>query len=669
MAASDPRVELMQLLLQGAALPPAARSRWLGEAVRLLGDPQIPWELRRLATARLLRLLPDRRRYIWPLLHALTTSLNRHQTWECLRWLQEAVPRCHVLDQWLERWQRRRRWRCPRCDQRLNRAALVRHLWEAHGLLYDHTATRAVPLGNLVHRLRQRWQHTGDPQLLVQAWIWKGENALRRWLRLALTAPEDFQWLCRRAEERGCGLCPICFAELPASLPPLPAPLNLCAQQLSAPGWYVSRASGPWCLSVSVHTPHHQAVVQWRPAPRLLACLAALGPAALLVALLPPTIAAPLLLPAAVAIYALVRARLPTVATSDDELIDTAWQHLVPTCRLDQAEHLRWLTRLCLTSVGRGTPARREPFLRYLLAELERRCHAADNPLADACWQLRSAAEGLQLCDASHYPADGDEHLLRALARPFYGEVPWNYAATLAAVCLALPLTPGRLRRWQIRLWESAFAAGWNPRELQTLAATVPILEPLLVPTPPAQLAHLYTLYHLGFVPAWSAEIYNVFELARHCPAYAEQILSNYPDLLWLEHWDPLHERSLGPIITASRGVCLAGCSSLDPDAEIRLAASGCALCYEGQWVYTWWQLPPDLPERLRDWLRLLHRFLHMTAEQREAASPLPLHTLQPLARRCPHCRSRVLIPRGQVGRRLAALRPPSVKPPAHHHH
>jgi hypothetical protein len=291
----------------------------------------------------------------------------------------------------------------------------------------------------------------------------------------------------------------------------------------------------------------------------------------------------------------------------------------------------------------------RQPLLQYLRAQLAVVSSTAGCDLV-AAYQLAGALEGLQLCDQATHSPNADDWLLQALAAPLAGQMAWPQADMLACVLLNWPITPGRLRRWHIRLCQQAFVHGWLPHDLEALAAITSGYAQLLQVHYSGQLTYLYALHRLNFCPAGSSEILTVFELVQRYPAMAEQLLLQYPDLLWIERWDIAHEMSLGPIIVASRGVGLAGWHTLDPEAEIRLGRSRRVLYYDGHVVYTWRPLPQDLPERLRNWLLFLHGFVHSIDASVPTPTALTQPTLLPLARRCPQCHSWAVIPRGQVG-------------------
>ncbi|MDW8243838.1 MAG: hypothetical protein RMJ88_11555 [Thermogemmata sp.] len=650
MEAADPRKELMRLVVRSAALSPKARPAWLPEVLPLLADSRIPWEIRRQATARLLRLVPDRLRYVRPLLQALTHGLTSQQKWECLRWLQEAVPRCHALDRWLARWDQRRRWRCPRCQRYLPRPEFVTHLWHVHGLIYDHQRRRVCMPHRLARLAARRWQQTGQNAELDQVWLWNGTAGLRRCLRSPATTPEDWHALLGQAGVRHQGLCPRCLTELPASLPPELPPLTVTTHRLSTFDWCVEILTGPCWHVTRVRAPDQDyRLVQIRPSPRLLACLAALAAAAVVLIVVPARLVPWPLLLISLTIYGLVRFLLRHQADRIDQLIDAAWQYLVPQARLDRDDHLRWLTRLCQASMGQGSPAVRQDVLYPILQRLSE-TSPTDQPER---WRTRGAAEALWLDDLAMDETKTLAALLQRLEVVFRGDAPWLYAEALLA---AWPLRndANKFRhRLQIMLQMVAFQLGWTPRQLKTLCDLAPAIAHWLRPDAPALLAQRYALWHLPYSPAWSPQIITVFELVQRWPTLAEHWLAEYPDLLWLERWDPQHEPALGPIIITASGVCLAGYRSLNPEATIELKAVGRALNYDGQWLYTWQPLPDTLPQRLRDWLRFLNDFLEMIPD--DTATPLFHQALSSLVRPCPQCRLPLLVPPGKIARRAAA--------------
>lgn len=652
MAASNPHRELLELLMQWAAWPTPARSRLLEKVVRLLSDERIAWNVRRHAVARLLRLVPDRLRFVRPLVRALTRGLPRRQVWECLRWLQEEVPRCEALDRWVARWERRRRWRCPRCHLRLPLMDFVRHLWYDHGLLFNVAQRRVCSPRHLLLDLWKRWRQSQDPQWLDQAWFWGGEAALREWVRHTAVSLEELRPLLQQAAQEHSGLCPTCLSQLPASAPPQWPPLTLTPRYLSTFGWSVSYNPGPWWVVMTIQTPQRRSLVRFRPSSRLWACLAAWCVAGLLLWVLPPAAGAIVVLAVVCAlIYGLVRYLLRSTVPPEDLLIDTAWQYLVPELAWHQPDYLRWLIRLCLTSLGKGDPEKRRGVLQHIVDHLQNQTVERSNEL----WHLQGVAQWLEWCDALPAGMDRSMLLLNMLCPAFRGEVPWVYAEAVAAAYLSQPVEYGSLLRTQVLVCQEAFSCGWTPADLHLLSLAMPALGQVLTPPVPQQWQYLYGLSRIEFIPAWSAGIVNVFECAQRWPHLTAQWLAVSPDLLWIERWDPAHEAALGPILITARGVSLAGYFSLNPEADIRLIAQGYGLVFDNQVVYTSRPLPAELPQRLRDWLGVLTDFLHHWSAVSPHAAERPRRLLAAAARCCPHCHTSAIVPPGGIGRRLAS--------------
>ena len=655
MAPAHPYQEVLELLAQWESRPTRVKFQLLKTAVHWLADEQIDWDVRRQIVVRWLRLVPGRLHIVRPLVRALTRGLPRRQVWECLRWLREKVPRCEILDRWVARWERRRRWRCPRCQIRLPTTDFVHHLWNDHGLILDVTRRRAFPPRQLLREHWQRWRQSRDPQWLDQAWIWGGEVALRRWLRRTVVHGEELRPLLEQAAQQGSGLCPTCLVPLPASTPPPWPTLTLTPRRLSTSGWSVDYSPGPWWEVLTMQTPQRQAVLRFRPAARLIACLSVLGAAGLMLSVLPPFVAMPVLPLVSILTYALVRYLFRSPTPPQDLLIDTAWQYLVPELQWQQPDHLQWLIRLCQTSIGRGDPAKRQGVLHSILDYL-RQLH---NPSSRDWWRLQGVAEWLYWSDTLPSGVDRTPRLLAMLSPAFEGKVPWFYAEAVAEAYLSQPVELGRLLRLQLLLGQQAFSCGWTPEDLHTLSLAMPALGRLLTPPVSQRWQQLYGLHQRDMIPAGSSGIANVFECAQLWPDWTDRLLTNHPDLLWIDRWDPVHESTLGPILITAGGVSLAGYRSLNPEADIRLMANGYGLVFDGQVLYTFRPLPAYLPERLRDWLQVLHDFLQNLPVAPAGLSAVAQQLLSTLAQRCPHCRMLAVIPRGGIGRPLV----PSPKP------
>ena len=227
------RQPLVALLAELAAAPRSARPRIVVQLLPILADPRIPVPTRVAAAARILHFLPDRERPVRRVARALTAGLSPSRALDRLRELQHHVEKCAALDSFIDRREKRVNLACPRCRIRLSRVEMVKHLWHEHGLTLDRSKTRA--LAREIEADQERHASTGDSESLDRVAESVGAVGLRRWLANDDPSAEELAPLLEAARDRQAGLCPECFAHLPAAVATL---ANLrCARRLAGDGY------------------------------------------------------------------------------------------------------------------------------------------------------------------------------------------------------------------------------------------------------------------------------------------------------------------------------------------------------------------------------------------------------------------------------------------------
>ena len=234
-------------------MPRADRPALIVQVVPLLADARVPVPIRIAFAARLLRYVPDRERAIRRVARALTVDLSPSRALHRLRQLQNQTDNCTALDSFIDRREKRVELACPRCHKRLPRVEMVKHLWHEHGLTLELGKTRAVE--RVVEELQEQHSATGGIEPLDRVANQTGTTGLRKWLANDEPPAEELAPLLAAASERGAGLCPACFAELPGAVAPLPEPLTLARGRLAGDGFAVEVGGNAWINTLRITSP------------------------------------------------------------------------------------------------------------------------------------------------------------------------------------------------------------------------------------------------------------------------------------------------------------------------------------------------------------------------------------------------------------------------------
>jgi hypothetical protein len=354
----------------------------------------------------------------------------------------------------------------------------------------------------------------------------------------------------------------------------------------------------------------------------------------------------------ALLVYLLVRfARMPH--EPDEQAIDVAWQRLAPEVA-ERDDAARFLTRLCLVSLGRGDPQTRAKTLIVLEARAGGRADESDAEL-----QLLAAASVLQVEDAGRYGRDAVAGVADLASAGFRGEHPADFAEFVVAAYLARDRDPGDLARLGVLLTGAAFEAGLVPRDLRDLWRCAPNLKRVTGVEPAHRLGLLHGLWRTREATAWESvgEALTVFELARRVPRTAAGVLSRFPDLLLFHRPAPEVESLVGPVLVCARGVAVGGKLTADPDAEVRVVARGRELILGRHRVAVGGRLPAEFAGVVKQWLRFradaLVPFIdgYLAGGGGDAAR----RVMVPFCRKCLACGTVSVVGRGVVGRAVAA--------------
>jgi hypothetical protein len=623
----DPRALLVQLVVRLRAAAEAERVAVVEQLLPLLNEKRVPLAVRMAAAARAVESLPDTPAAIRGVVAALTAGLSPSQALHRLRHLQHLTEKSDALDAAVEAREQKVKLDCPRCGVKLPRAEMAKHLWHDHGgltLVQGKTRSRA----GAVQALRREYAALGDPALFDRAAEVGGEPAARGWAA-ETASPEEALPLCAAACERGVSLCPACFADVPPAVPGLPPPLALAHGRIGGEG--------------------HSAAAQGAFPPRVSAALAA-GVVLLAFALVAPFVRGSFLLWMSCFLSLAGFAYLVTLLvlwprrSPDDAAIDAAWRKLAPRLA-DRGSAARFLTRLCLTSLGRGDPMERAQTLNRVIAR------ARDDPDERA---LLAAALVLQVDDGARYGRDRAEGIAELAGRAFRDREA-DFAALVLAAYLSVPREEAERARLRILLHEAAFATGLTARDVIGLSdASPPLREAMGLP--PHHVALLYGVWLDRETRPWGTvgPARTVFELAAGAPTTAGELLAHEPGLLLLCRTDPDVETELGPLLVTAAGVSIDELTMSDPAAEVRVESAGRELVFGPHALKLGTAIPVEFAADVKAWLRFRAEVLaeYPATHLRPDAKPAP-GLLDPFAANCPHCDTTCASVVGAIARRL----------------
>ncbi len=614
---NDPRAVLVQLVVRLRAAAPADRAAVVRRLLPLLANPGVPFAVRFAAAARALDAIPDTPRAVRGVVRALTARASPSRALARLRHLQRLTERSDALDALVSARERKVKMSCPRCDARLSSPEMVKHLWHEHGLALVKGKTRARP--RMVEAIRREHTATGEPALIDRAAAIGGEKAVGVWAAETATE-EEAAPLCAATRERGVGLCSACFADVPPASE-LPPALAVANGRLAGDG-FVARAPG-------------------MSSPRVRATLAAAG-VMLAFALVVPVVLAIAL---SVVAYALTRVLLRPKSTLDDLAIDAAWKKLARNLT-DRRDATRFLTRLCITSVGRGDPFERANTLNAVIAR------ARANP---AEYQLLAVALALQMDDSGRFGRDRAAGIAELVASAFNGEQPADFAEFVLAVYLRVPREPAELARLRVLLLAAAFSAELLPRDILDLCDAAPHVAEA-VRLSPNHIALLYGIWANRTARDWGSvgEARTVFELVAATPTIAGRLLAHEPNLLLVCDTHPDAEAELGPVLVCAGGVSVGGVQTADPAADVRLEAGGRTLVFGKHAIRVSGHLPETFPAELKAWLRFRAEvFAGYPATFLRGDAPPTTRLLGPFVAHCAACGTECLPVIGAVSRPL----------------
>ncbi len=668
--AAEPAIAPHQLALSLAVrLRPPLERRLIRALRPLLGERRLPTETQLAAAAALLAStgregIPARN-----VLRSLVAGRSKVRSVARLRQLAALTGPFPMLEETTRDFEDRVRMRCPRCETQLPRRDMVNHLWTEHGLLLHG------------ERVREPWQ-------LIEEWVEGGVRqndaavldrarelarhidpraGARRVTRLIAAkggqGDEASRALLAEAADRQASLCPHCYELVPVPHEAAPPPASLRHGRLSAKGYRVEVSDAGVVPFVEVETPGEPArriplagrrwtqkgatVFLAAPMVLLALALALFGPGRHLIV---PVAA---LLASAAGLYAAAWLRWRPRAPADDRAVDHAWTRLAPRLHAEgfSLEDSAFLASLALASVDRGRPAARRDQLARLLALTERVVAAGFGGARHL-----AALRRLAIADAVRQGKDGVLLVVAEIDSCFSGKLPLAYADGVLAGWRDDGWGRGDLARLRVLLYDSAFEAGFELRDMLEAGDAAPSLGDVLRLEDTEGLAHLRLLWSLRASRPWDrqGEAATAFELAAD--AKEADFLRRYPDLL-LRHALPsrfaAEEGGSAYLLLCDRGVVLRGTTFTRPPraVEIEGRTGRYELVVDGS-HFAFTSDPEPVASRLERWCRYyFEEFLPAAAEVHRWRSPDATAVLRAWGTvRCPDC-GRPLLPRvGGVG-------------------
>ena len=646
-----------------ARLPGAPPAEMTNPVLRLLKQLEGGGTVGLAAAGKLLATYPDTPDAFKAVLAVISAGQSRHRVLERLVGLQALGVASAMLDKTVAATEAKLMMKCPKCRVQLTRTALVKHLWDEHKLVWDAGNVR-TPEAILERAMRRTASVHPNPKRIDAAFGRTAQffpDVSPRQVFQALAArgsahPTQLEPILDRVASDGAGLCPACLSALPDPIPKLPAPAPVGSGRLAAEGYAVEVIDTPIGRRVVVETRAGMADGGRQLPPRVLAALVG-GPFLLaavgLTAVLKPELSLPvggITLVAGWLAYLAARLTRKPLPDATDVAVDRAWSEIVPGIGRKPAA-VRFLIRLCRTSINRGEPIDRTPAVWELV---EQAAVLADRGGPHV--QLLAAARVLQVCDDATAGRERVAGLVKAFTPFARSELPLAYAEAVAEVLLASgAMSAGEGRRLAVLIIGALFEAGYLPADITTITGFAPWLRSLLGEPTDIHLNTLHTVWRGRTQRRWTevGPAETIFELAERSPTDAKRVLTAHPDAVLVVETAEAVDREIGPVAVCTTGVGAAGAVVADPDAAVQLAATGRELTFGSHRIGLDKKLLNSVALALRGWLKYRGRVLMPQVQQRsqdQATTARAAAVLAPLRVTCPLCGTASLVRTGQIG-------------------
>lgn len=651
-----------------AVVPEPLPSALVLLAAQALHDRDNPVAVRMAVAGALLASVPDTPQAVGPIVRAVTAGLSRSRTLQRMIELQSRVETCGTLDRMVREADRTVKLKCPRCQGKFRRKEFIRHLWEAHRLLFDRGV--AMDPRPAVESAVSAAASTDDPAAIDRAFALTEQNfpqsspeqvlqaVAARQTAAGYPVPDE---LARTAADDRCGLCPNCLAPVPDPIPVPPPPLAVSRTRLAGDGYVVEVIDSPAGRKLHVVTPKKEFTEappgERRFGPRAVGVFA--GVPVLLAAgvLLFLPFALPFLVALGCAmlawlLYAAVRFSRKGLPRAERLVVDAAWRRVAAGLKMTKA-NARWLTRLCRASADRGSPLDRARTLNDLVSDA---AEAFDR--GGPFVQLFAAARLLQVADGAELGRERVAGLVGVFEPFFRGELSAEFAEVAADIARSDDLVPGTdAARLGVRLIAAAFDAGFTPVDLLRVLRFLPNLKVLCGNPAADPLKLMFVVWRWRGTEPWASvgPAVPVFALAESSPGACRRLLTANPDAILRLTLPDAAERELGEVVLTPRGLVVAGKVLTDPDEEAQLVrsprGSGWMLALGSQRIHLDRKLSPETVTLLEKWLRYRVNKLLPHAETQDRTDPARIRrALAPLVRSCGLCGAECVCRTGRVG-------------------
>ncbi len=627
-------------------------------AAQQLPDRTNPLLLRLTVAGKLLTSLPDSVQAVGPIVRSITAGLSRSRTLERMIQLQSRVDRSDTLDEMIRTTEARVKLKCPKCRVKLTRPELIVHLWFEHRLIFERG--QALDPRSVVEKVVERASADRSPALPEEAFRATANyypdsaplqvlQAMAARQRSTATIPLP---LVEAASAGDFVLCPVCLAPRPDRIPPLPPPLAFGSNRIAGDGHSVLVRETASSRIVEIRTPESARTIlpgtRRQFGPRGFSVLVALPFFAIFLiadGIVPFRVAPPFGLAVFLAIlgwglYAAVRSTRPSLPPLAVRCVDVAWREIAANLSPTVAT-VRFLTRLCLTSFGKGTPGERTATVRSLIEATAAR---ADGDSAFV--QLLTAAQALQVADGTDLGKDRVNGLARMFEAVWPGERTVESAEYLAEIASnRMVLGSGEARRLTLLLMASAFESGLLPQDMLAMFPYLPWLRMAMGMPTPMRLQVACAVWRGKNSEPWAhiGTAVTLFELAKKSPAASRKILVACPDALLKLTMPEAVQRTLGDVLLTPRGLVIGNSLLTDPDIAIDLGrsprGSGWILKLGREFINLDRKLPSEMIPVFSAWLRYRVDKLLPLAETITRSNPAKVRTLLgPLADTCALC-------------------------------
>lgn len=611
-----------QLALEFTArLPEPISAAVVLMGAQLLPDRTNPLPLRLAVAGKILGSLPDTVPAVGPIVRSLTAGLTRSRTLERMIQLQSRVDQCATLDSMVDTLQARVKLKCPKCRVKLSRPEFIVHLWHTHRLVYERGQAREpraaveqlfaevaahspkAPPPETAYHASALYFPQAEPVQVLQALAAARRPGTAIPLPLFESARAGRNWLC-----------PACLAPLPDRIGELPPALSSTATRLAGEGFAVQIREAGGRQIADVETPETARTIApktqrfWGPRAIGVVAASSVLTVGLLMALLVPKgspfLIALLTTGAGWLVYSGFRYLRSGLTGAKVRVVDLMWREIAGPMT-PNSKSARFLTRLAITSVNRGTPGERAGTLDSLISAAEGKVEPTRSERL-----MLAAALALQVADSALVGKDKVNGLVRLFERVWREELSLETGEALAEIVRQrFQLTTGDSARLSLLVLNGAFENGLLPPDFLWLGRYAPNLWAVLGDPSEDYLRAACQIWRGKSSEPWlgNGPAITLFDVARKAPATARKIFAAHPDALLKLELPEAAQRTLGDVLLTPRGLAIGSIVLTDPQLAMDLnrspRGSGWILKLGREFINLDRKVPSDLIPVFSGWL------------------------------------------------------------------